>query len=97
MKTDATLDPALSDLTRPRSAWQIDLRPAAPGVLDAVLSAVPELRPAGSGLELSGDVPALNRAIDALRGKGIEITSVLPRRDSLEDVFVRVLEEGEPQ
>jgi len=87
----------VSDLTRPRSAWQIDLRPAAPGVLDAVLSSLPDLRPAAAGLELSGDVPALNRAIDALRSRGLEIVSVLPRRDSLEEVFVRVLEEGEPQ
>jgi len=87
----------VSDLTRPRSAWQIDLRPAAPGVLDAVLSSLPDLRPAAAGLELAGDVPALNRAIDALRSRGLEIVSVLPRRDSLEEVFVRVLEEGEPQ
>ena len=48
-------------------------------------------------LELSGDLKALNEAIDALRGQGVEIASILPRRDSLEDVFVRVLEEGEPQ
>src|SRR5207249_2880268 len=49
----------VSDLTRPRSAWQIDLRPAAPGVLEGALSGLPNLRPEGAGLELSGDVPAL--------------------------------------
>jgi ABC-2 type transport system ATP-binding protein len=87
----------VSDLTRPRSAWQIDVRPAAPGVLESLTPDVPDLRPAGAGLELSGDVPALNRAIDALRGRGVEIVAVVPRRDSLEDVFIRVLEEGEPQ
>ncbi len=104
----------VSDLTRSRSAWQIDLRPAAPGVLEAACARAPGLQPPAPGatpggfgspggipaaqhLELSGDVPALNRAIDTLRELGVEIVSVLPRRDSLEDVFVRVLEEGEPQ
>jgi ABC-2 type transport system ATP-binding protein len=104
----------VSDLTRPRSVFQIDVRPAAPGVLEGACAAVSGLRraappPAHAGqgapgaatpaerLELSGDIPALNRAIDALRGPGVEIVSVEPRRDSLEDVFVRILEEGEPQ
>jgi len=46
-------------------------------------------------VEIDGDVPALNAVIDALRGQGVEITAVLPRRDSLEDVFVKVLGEEE--
>ena len=104
----------VSDLTRPRSVWQIDVRPAAPGLLESACAAVGGLRraappPAHPGqtapgaatpiesLEIPGDVPALNRAIDALRAPGVEIVSVQPRRDSLEDVFVRILEEGEPQ
>ena len=87
----------VSDLTRPRSAWQIDVRPAAAAILESVVHDLPDLRPAGAGLELSGDVAALNRGIDALRGRGVEIVAVAPRRDSLEDVFIRVLEEGEPQ
>jgi ABC-2 type transport system ATP-binding protein len=98
----------VSDLTQPKSAFQIEVRPAAPGILEAATARVPGLRvvgapgpgaslPAPGRLELSGDVPALNGAIDALRGQGVEIASILPRRDSLEDVFVRVLEEGEPQ
>ncbi len=101
-------DGRVVDLTQPKSAFQIEVRPAAPGILEAATARVPDLRvvaPPGPGaslqapgrLELSGDVPALNGAIDALRGRGVEIVSILPRRDSLEDVFVRVLEEGEPQ
>jgi len=107
----------VEDLTRPKSAFQIEVRSASPGVLEAVAARVPGLTvaenagpgglPGGAGpgatsfrgtwLELSGDVPALNGAIDALRRQGVEIASIQPRRDSLEDVFVRVLEEGEPQ
>jgi ABC-2 type transport system ATP-binding protein len=111
----------VKDLTRPKSVFEIEVRQAAPGVLEAAAARVPGLsvagpkvpgavpggpaaRQVGDGapprtprLELSGDVPALNRAIDALRSQGVEIASILPRRDSLEDVFIRVLEEGEPQ
>ena len=107
----------VADLTRPRSAYQIEVRPAPPGIVEAATAGVPGLTvappppvaadPGGAGagapsartvrLELSGDIMALNRLIDALRGRGVEIAAILPRRDSLEDVFVRVLEEGEPQ
>jgi ABC-2 type transport system ATP-binding protein len=108
----------VSDLTRPKSVFQIETRKAEPGAIEAALGRVPALRravtmappapgapPVVSGpptqsvtrLELAGDVPTLNQAIDALRAGGVAITSILPRRDSLEDVFVRVLEEGEPQ
>jgi len=91
------------DLTRPQSVFEIEVRPAAPGMLEAAAARVPGLAVSDAPslrtprLELSGDVPALNRAIDALRSQGVEIASILPRRDSLEDVFIRVLEEGEPQ
>jgi ABC-2 type transport system ATP-binding protein len=125
----------VSDLTRPKSVFQIETRPSSPGAVEAALERAPALRralttapvpgappvvvgtpPVMSGpspvsgssavsgspqsvtrLELAGDVPTLNQAIDALRAGGVAITSILPRRDSLEDVFVRVLEEGEPQ
>ena len=40
------------------------------------------------------DRPALNAALDALRGAGVEIESVEPVRQSLEDLFVQVV--GEP-
>ena len=99
----------VKDLTRPKSVFQIETRPAPPGVLEAALARIPGRQSPGGPktatapptivprLELAGDVETLNQAIDALRGGGIAITSVVPRRDSLEDVFVRVLEEGEPQ
>ena len=117
----------VADLTRQKSVFEVDVRPTAPGVLEAIAPRVPGLAivpPIGAGaaagggpapvtgpatgagpaplprlqrLELSGDVPALNRAIDTLRGQGVEIAAIQPRRDSLEDVFIRVLEEGETQ
>ncbi|HZM69161.1 MAG TPA: ABC transporter ATP-binding protein [Candidatus Cryosericum sp.] len=37
----------------------------------------------------------LNRLIDALRSEQVSITSVRPRRESLEEVFVRVVSDGE--
>jgi len=51
---------------------------------------------AASRLNLVGDEPALNRLIDRLRADGVTIIAVTPRRESLEDVFVKVLGEGEP-
>ncbi len=63
---------------------------------------------AGSGYQVSAATPsngpvhlrlpdrrALNEAIDRLRGEGAEIESVRQVRSSLEDVFVRMMEEPE--
>src|SRR5207249_11848838 len=52
--------------------------------------------PSETLLQLAGDRAALNRLIDALRAQGAEIDAVVPRRQSLEEVFVRVVGEGEP-
>ncbi len=49
-----------------------------------------------TSLHLTGDEPALNRLIDLLRADGVTIAAVTPRRESLEDVFVKVIGEGEP-
>ena len=46
-------------------------------------------------LELTGGVDALNRAIDALRAEGLAIAAIKPRRHSLEEVFVKVVGDGE--
>ncbi len=47
----------------------------------------------GARLELSGDLESLNRLIDALRAGGARIAAVRPRRESLEEVFVKVIGE----
>ena len=85
----------VSDLTRPQAAWRIEVRPAAAEALQAACRRVPGSGVAEGGVEVSGDAGALNALIDALRGQGVEILAVVPRRDSLEDVFVKVLNEGE--
>ena len=85
----------VSDLTRPRAAWRIEVRPAAAEPLQAACRRVPGAGVVEGGVEVSGDAGALNALIDALRGQGVEILAVVPRRDSLEDVFVKVLNEGE--
>jgi len=86
---------SVADLTQPRSAWQVEARGARPEALEAALGRVPDARVRDGRVELQGGVPALNALIDALRGQGVEITAVLPRRESLEDVFVKVLGEEE--
>lgn len=85
----------VSDLTSPRSAWQVEVRKAPPQALEAACRRVPDAKVADGRVEVPGDVAALNALIDALRGQGVEITAIVPRRDSLEDVFVKVLSEGE--
>ncbi len=86
----------VADLTRPRSVWQVDTRAAPPVALAGAVARAPGARVREGGVEIEGDLPALNGLIDALRGQGVEITAVLPRRDSLEDVFVKVIEEEAP-
>ena len=85
----------VADLTRPRSAWQVETRAGRPDAVAGAVARVPGARAVDGRVEIEGDVPAVNSLIDALRGQGVEITAVLPRRDSLEDVFVKVLGEGE--
>ena len=86
---------SVADLTRPQSAWQIEVRPAAGETLLSACRSVPGASVAQGRVEILGDAAALNALIDALRRQGVEILSITPRRDSLEDVFVKVLNEGE--
>ena len=51
--------------------------------------------PGAALLEVRGDVAALNRCLDLLRSRGLLIAGVKERRESLEDVFVRVVRDGE--
>ena len=96
---------SVADLTRPQSAWLVEVRSAASEGLEAACgrvqgASVVEGRAQGAGVadgrvQVVGDTAALNALIDALRGQGVEILAITPRRDSLEDVFVRILNEGE--
>jgi ABC-2 type transport system ATP-binding protein len=85
----------VGDLTRPRSVYEIEARGLRPEALARLEGAHPGLRAADGRLELAGDLPALNRLLDALRQDGVEVAAVLPRKESLEDVFVKVVGEGE--
>ena len=86
---------SVADLTRAQAAWQLEARPAAPDVLLAACRSVPGASVAEGRVQILGDAAALNKLIDALRGHGVEILAITPRRDSLEDVFVKILNEGE--
>jgi ABC-2 type transport system ATP-binding protein len=91
---------SVADLTRSQSAWRIDVRPpavtpAAAEALQAACRRVPGASVAEGGVQVLGDAAALNALIDALRAQRTEILAVTPRRDSLEDVFVKILNEGE--
>ena len=57
---------------------------AATGVLEGALV-----------MTFSGDPAGLNRLIDALRAEHVSIAAVRPRRESLEEVFVKVVRDGE--
>ncbi len=86
---------SVADLTRAQAAWQLEVRPASSEALLAACRRVPGASVAEGRVQVLGDVAALNALIDALRGQGVEILAVTPRRDSLEDVFVKILNEGE--
>jgi ABC-2 type transport system ATP-binding protein len=86
---------SVADLTRPQSAWQIEVRSTAPEAIEAACRRVQGAGVAEGHVQVQGDAAALNALIDALRAHQVEILAVTPRRDSLEDVFVRVLHEGE--
>jgi ABC-2 type transport system ATP-binding protein len=91
----------LDDLTRRSAVHSIEVRGLGRPDLEALITAVEGLREvpsdgAGCRLEVSGDVAVLNRALDAVRAAGGSIVAVTPLKDSLEEVFVRVVGESEP-
>jgi ABC-2 type transport system ATP-binding protein len=57
----------------------------------AAAAAAPGLRT----IEVTGETEDLNRTIDALRAAGLTIAAVRARRESLEDVFVKIVRDGE--
>jgi ABC-2 type transport system ATP-binding protein len=94
----------VEDLTRTASVWEIDARGLTPAATLAIGARLPGLRPAhlppplpdgATTLEIAGSIDDLNRAIDGLRGQGVAICGVRARRESLEDVFVKVVRDGE--
>jgi ABC-2 type transport system ATP-binding protein len=86
---------SVADLTRPQAAWQIEVRSTASEAIEAACRRVQGAGVVEGRVQVLGDAAALNALIDALRAQKVEILAVTPRRDSLEDVFVRVLHEGE--
>ncbi len=97
---------SVDDLTRASSVYEIEVRVAEASRLDPLFRSVPGLRfsteppepgrdPAAQALEVTGELDTLNRAIDALRSAGVSISGVRARRSSLEEVFVKVVREGE--
>ena len=92
----------LEELTKPTDLFEVEVRGLRPDDIPQWLERTPGLRrppePDGewSGrLELEGDIAALNRLVDALRAAGISIAAIRPRRESLEDVFVKAVGEVE--
>ena len=82
---------------------QAALRPAGPPPFPGPEAAATVVSvPAGGAgrdgvrtFEVSGATEDLNRAIDALRAAGLTIAAVRARRESLEDVFVKIVRDGE--
>ncbi len=86
---------SVQDLTRPSEFYQVEVRGFTPDLLSLVQTRVPGARGGDGRLELAGDLRELNALIDALRGHGVMIASIVPHRESLEDVFVKIVGEGE--
>jgi ABC-2 type transport system ATP-binding protein len=77
---------------------QASLRPAGPPPAPGAAPSAAGGRAGRDGVstfEVSGGPEDLNRAIDALRAAGVAIAAVRARRESLEDVFVKIVRDGE--
>jgi len=97
----------VDELTRgAANVWEIDVQAAAgddearlaAALLQAGRSLPPPVPGAGPGLRtiaVTGETDDLNRTIDALRAAGLTIAAVRARRESLEDVFVKIVRDGE--
>ncbi|MBI4483343.1 MAG: ABC transporter ATP-binding protein [Acidobacteria bacterium] len=88
---------AMEELNRGSTLYRIDLAEAN-GFLSEVLraSGVPfELDKTRLTLSVR-DTAELNRTLDRLRAASVEIRAVLPLQSSLEDYFIRVLQEDRP-
>ena len=84
-------------LTRQGRAWHVTTSPLPPEVTAALADALgaPAEQPGGLVRHLLTlpDRPALNAALDRMRGAGVEVEAVEPLRQSLEDLFVEVVTE----
>ncbi len=86
----------VDDLTRARSGYEIIVRALKPEVVPALHAVVPDVTVVENRVEAATDEEGLNRLIDALRQRGVVITAVIPGRQSLEEVFVKVIGEEDP-
>ena len=79
----------LDDLVPREARWiELSFRGAAPSGIDGEVRQNPD----GTALAKLPDVAALTRALNALAGAKAEILSVWPRRETLEDLFLREIE-----
>lgn len=77
----------LEDMTEATPEYQLAIRGDASGVMDKLGPLDATLRDNAIILPTL-ELERVNRAIDVLRGAGIEIESIRPRKVSLEDIFV---------
>ena len=88
----------VEDLTRQGRAWRLvtsPLPPATRAALDEALDASDVEHPDGlvRSLLTLPDRTALNHALDRLRADGVEVEALEPARQSLEDLFVEVVQD----
>ncbi|MEM0961859.1 MAG: ABC transporter ATP-binding protein [Bacteroidota bacterium] len=87
----------VEDLTIQGRAWHITTTPLPPAVVDPLADALGEPTERPDGLTRRTltlpDRATLNDALDALRSAGVEVEAVEPVRQSLEDLFVEVVED----
>jgi ABC-2 type transport system ATP-binding protein len=84
----------VQDLTRVGNIYELQIPNYQPAMLDGLSAKV--IRAEGSSIEIACDSPNdLNQAIDKLRGVGATIEGVIPKKVSLEDVFVNLIKTSE--
>ncbi|MEK6756560.1 MAG: ABC transporter ATP-binding protein [Bacteroidota bacterium] len=87
----------ISEITAPQLEYEIQLESAISERLsETIRSIVREAHANDRVLRVAvPDKHVLNHVLDAIRKEGILIESVVPRRASLEDYFIKVLQSGE--
>ena len=85
---------SVQDLTRVGNIYELQIPNFQPAMLAGLIPKV--ISSKGNAIEISCESPNdLNQAIDHLRGVGAMIEGVIPRKQSLEDVFVNLIKTSE--
>lgn len=85
------------EMTRVENVFAISVDKAIDPLLPAIQERVKGVRRVGSGVEVTvADSASLNALVDFIRGQGFNLTSMVEKKQTLEEVFLETLETPAP-